>query len=296
MATHFISRDGQPSLNMNDRVSALRVAHQAVSIGFQYDAATSTWAPMTTIVTGFQVGIDDNLTNPWYSAGISDSRIVANSIAITTTHKGGAFSITKPGIILNIGVMPYGNGRVFLDGDTGVVNKTTGTPAFPFVGGAQSDISAQFDDFWNVLSRGSFINVLPPGTNTQCSLYAGLALHMQSGMGLSNSPNISTPGRNDLAAATALGAPVFFDANEGNRGDYSPQAMSWTFNGNAASIARLPAVTAPADNSWFVVDALITCKFALVEFGQNDKGELTYEGFEEQDRAAIACYQSGYHG
>lgn len=284
----FNSINGIPQVNLNDRVSPLRVHHAKGQFFFQYTAATATFAPVTTLLTFFNFGIDDTFANPAIQAGISTASVPANSIDLTSAYKGGAWSITDPCILLSVGLRPENQGRVI---PAASVNTTVaGTPTGPRAGGDVTDLSAQFDDFWGAIMHGSFLQLLPPGTNTSCATYLGNTEDMISGMGMSNSPSLSFAGQNRREARFNLATEVFVDPNTMNQGDFTPNRISMTNAVNVATVQKLAALTAPTNGDYLCIDLLLTVEYARVRF-HKDGDQMAYEGVEPIDKLKIQYFR-----
>lgn len=292
----FVSQNGNASVNLNDRVSALRVHHHKFAFVWEYDAANAVFFPRTNLITVFVSGIDDTTTTPWAQAGYSTATVPNNSIDVTSTYKGGAFSITDPVIVLSVGIMPEQTIRI-LPTASGT-SLDSGTPQVTRQGGTITDISAQMDDFWGNMVHQSFVNILPPGNNTMCSGYIGLPQMFNSGMGQSNSPNLSTPGQNRPEARYTFGTEVFVEPNLRNMGDFNPNRLQFTFgpagtvaaHANTAVLrtAKIPALTAPADTDLAVLDVIVSVEYARVKFSADGS---SYEGVEEIDKRKIAMFR-----
>lgn len=289
MATR-LSINGTPQLNLNDRVSPLRVHHHVGQFFFRYTAATAIFTPQTTLLTFFVSGIDDTSSNPWIGAGITASTVPTNSIDVTSTYKGGAFSITDPVIILSVGITPENQCRLITNA-SGDVTNTTGTPTASRTAGTFTDLNAMYDDFWGAMMHGSFLQALPPGNNTSCATFLGRTEHMISGMGMSNAPVMSFPGQNRREARFNFATEVFAEANTNNQGDFNPNRISMTNGSNVTSVTKLPALTAPADTDWLCFDLMLTVEYARVTFGKDAQGNLTYEGVEDIDKQKILYFR-----
>jgi hypothetical protein len=302
----WVSKGGTNAIPQNDRVSALRVQHHKMAVVWQYDAASATFAPLTSLLTVFVNGIDDTVATPWGQAGYNTANVPSNSIDVTSAYKGGAFSIDAPCVLISVGLMPEQTLRVLPLANATAGTLYTGTPQVSRFGGTVTDLSAQFDDFWGGFVHQAFCNLLPPGNNTMCSAYIGLPQFFNSGMGQSNSPNLSTPGQNRPEARYGFAAPLFVEANLRNMGDFNPNRLQFTLGPNATStaaadptavlaVSKLPAVTAPTDNDLVVMDVIVSVEYARVKF--NDAGD-EFEGVEEIDKRKIgmafgaqsACY------
>ena len=279
----WISKNGTSSVNLNDRVSSLRVHHQKMAFVWQYDLPTNTCIPLTSLLTAFTSGIDDTTALPFAQAGYSTATVPNNSIDVTSTYKGGAFSITDPCIILSVGLMPEQTLRVMpLASGTSL---DSGTPQVPRFGGTVTDLSAQFDDFWGAMVHQSFANVLPPGNNTMCSAFLGLPQFFNSGMGQSNSPNLSTPGQNRPEARYTFANEIFVEPNLRNMGDFNPNRLQFTFGPSVAStsvpgtaslnVQKLPALSALTDNDLIVLDLIVSVEYARVKFSAEHSGHAS---------------------
>ena len=146
----FASKDGMAAINLSDRISALPFAHHAMAFGFQYDARRRVFEPKTQKLTVFERGVDDVDANPWVGAGYSCASVPANSVDVTDTYKGGAFSITDPVQVLSIAVVPSGAVRIVRAGDVQSVAGAS-TPTFPRFGGRFSALREQSNDFWSAM-------------------------------------------------------------------------------------------------------------------------------------------------
>ena len=298
MPAQFISQNGTSSVNLNDRVSSLRVHHHKMAFVWEYDAPTATFQPLTNLLTVFVSGIDDTTATPFGQAGYNTPTVPNNSIDVTSTYKGGAFSITDPCIVLSVGIMPEQTIRIVDSALATAATLSSGTPQVPRFGGTVTDLSAQFDDFWGAMVHQSFVNILPPGNNTMCSAFIGLPQFFNSGMGQSNSPNLSTPGQNRPEARYTFANEIFVEANLRNMGDFNPNRLQFTFGPSATStvapgtatlnVQKLPALTAPTDNFLCVLDAVVTVEYARVKFSLDGS---EYEGVEEIDKRKVAYFR-----
>ena len=278
----WVSQGGSSGVPMNDRASPILVQYHKFAFVFEYDLPTRTFLPLTTSITVFVNGIDDTTASPWTLAGYNTATVPANSVDVTAAYKGGAWSITDPCILLSLGILPEQTTRVIPAADgTGVTVSRSG-------GSINTEVAAQFDDFWSAMMHGSFANILPPGNNTMCSAYLGLLQLFPSGHGMSNAPNLSYPGQNRPEARYTFGTELFVEANRMNMGDFNPNRIQFTFGSNVTSVTQLPAAAALTDGDRVVVDCIAKVDYARVRFN-SDASE--YEGVELIDQRKIAMFR-----
>lgn len=278
-----VSRDGMSAVNLNDRLSPILDHTAKMAFVFQYALATRTFTLNTTALQVFQFGNDDTFATPAIASGYSDATTQANSIDLTSAYKGGAWSITYPRILLSVGIVPE---SLRLLGAA-----AAGTAIVPRAGGQiNTELNAQFDDFWTAALHGQFLNILPPGNNSMCSAFIGLSQFMNPGAGPSNAPSMSFPGQNRPEARYTLGTEVFVEPNIRNMGEFNPNRISFTNGVNVASVSQLPAAAALADTALVALDVIVKVVTANVEF-KNGGSEYDAPESDPLSKRRIAMFR-----
>lgn len=278
------------AINLNDRISALPFAHHAMAFGFQYDARRRVFEPKTKNLTVFERGMGDDEANPWVGAGYSFATVPANSVDITDTYKGGAFSITDPVQVFSIAVVPSGAVRIVRAADARFMTGAN-NPTFPRFGGRFSSLreqsndfwSAMFDDLWSATVHASEAKILPPGNNAACSLFAGNVRFMRE--------NDSDVRPNAPGGYYRLGAQVFCEPNVRNMADFNPNRIHFDFGNSTAEVALRDGGAAPCDGDYAVIDMDVRVEYAHVRFNKNG-----YDGVTEIDKMKIAAWQEAAKG
>lgn len=278
-----VSKDGMSAVNLNDRLSPILDHTAKMAFVFQYAAATRTFTLNTTALQVFQFGNDDTFATPAIASGYSDATTQANSIDLTSAYKGGAWSITYPRILLSVGIVPE---SLRLLGAA-----AAGTAIVPRAGGQiNTELNAQFDDFWTAALHGQFLNILPPGNNSMCSAFLGLSQFMNPGAGPSNAPSMSFPGQNRPEARYTLGTEVFVEPNIRNMGDFNPNRIGFTNGVNVASVSQLPAAAALTDTALVALDVIVKVVTANVEF-KNGGSEYDAPESDPLSKRRIAMFR-----
>lgn len=278
-----VSKDGMSAVNLNDRMSPILDHTAKMAFVFQYALATRTFTLNTTALQVFQFGNDDTFATPAIASGYSDATTQANSIDLTSAYKGGAWSITYPRILLSVGIVPE---SLRLLGAA-----AAGTAIVPRAGGQiNTELNAQFDDFWIAALHGQFLNILPPGNNSMCSAFIGLSQFMNPGAGPSNAPSMSFPGQNRPEARYTLGTEVFVEPNIRNMGEFNPNRISFTNGVNVASVSQLPAAAALADTALVALDVIVKVVTANVEF-KNGGSEYDAPESDPLSKRRIAMFR-----
>lgn len=269
-----VSKDGMSAVNLNDRLSPILDHTAKMAFVFEYVLASRTFILNTTALQVFQFGNDDTFATPAIASGYSDATTQANSIDLTSAYKGGAWSITYDRILLSVGIVPE---TLRLLSPVGGADGGTATTVPRAGGQVNTELNAQFDDFWAAALHGQFLNILPPGNNSMCSAFLGLSQFMNPGAGPSNAPSMSFPGQNRPEARYTLGTEVFVEPNIRNMGDFNPNRISFTNGVNVASVSQLPAAAALTTGSRIALDVIVKVVTANVEF---KKGGAEYDAPE----------------
>lgn len=263
-----VSKDGMSTVNLNDRLSPILDHHAKMAFVFQYDLASRSFTLNTTSLTVFQFGNDDTFASPATLSGYDTAAAQVNSIDLTSAYKGGAWSILTPRILLSVGLIPESL-RV-IGTDVAGTAAAAGTAVVPRnTGCINTELNAQFDDFWTAATHGQFLNILPPGNNSMCSAFLGISQFMNAGAGVSNSPVMSYPGQNRPESRYTFGTEVFVEPNIRNMGDFTPNRLLFTNGVNVSRVSQL-AASAPLTNTALVaLDVIVKVVTANVEFSNN---------------------------
>lgn len=271
---------------MNDRVSSMPYKHQSLAFGYRFDAARRAFVPATKRLIAFDRGIDDTERDPWRNAGYSTKDVPSNSVGITNTYRGGAFSIDDTVMILGVSLVPGRIVRIVAASD--VVADAT-TPMFPRGGGTvltdNVDVADLHGFLFDSLLHGGEAELLPPGDGSMagsCSMYVGPTRFMR--------------GTSDGSFVWRPHEACFCEANVRNMGGFTPNRMQFTFRDAVGAVPLIDGVAAPSDGDYAVVEFDVRVDVARVKFDRDTRGNVAYSGIDEIGRSKIASWKETIGG